>query len=117
MRGSGKLFPGFVCPGGVNPTSTAIAADGVVPPKLPTQPVEVPGDLINSTSFTVADPRPPTAALTLKAPAWVLPKDFVTVTVQVMHLGQLHMLCQTATMQYGWSVVTASLALLEECKP
>eukprot|EP00775_Hariotina_reticulata_P009083 gene9083-9253_t len=68
--------------GGVYPISTSVISDGVVPPKLPAQPAEAPGSFINSTSFTVADPRPPTAALTLKAPAWVLPNDPVLVTVQ-----------------------------------
>ncbi|WIA22673.1 hypothetical protein OEZ86_009641 [Tetradesmus obliquus] len=53
--------------------------DGVVPPKLPPVPVEQPGDLLASASFTVGDPRPPTATLTVDAPAWVKPADSVTV--------------------------------------
>jgi hypothetical protein len=57
----------------------APSADGVVPPKLPPVPVEQPGDLLASASFTVGDPRPPTATLSLDAPAWVKPADSVTV--------------------------------------
>jgi hypothetical protein len=53
--------------------------DGVVPPKLPPVPVEQPGDLLASASFTVGDPRPPTATLSIDAPAWVKPTDSVTV--------------------------------------
>jgi hypothetical protein len=53
--------------------------DGVVPPKLPQVPVEQPGDLLASASFTVGDPRPPTATLAIDAPAWVKPTDSVTV--------------------------------------
>ena len=38
------------------------------------------GDVaVGSESFTMADPRPPTAELTLTAPAWVKPKDTVKV--------------------------------------
>jgi hypothetical protein len=53
--------------------------DGVVPPKLPPVPVEQPGDLLASAIFTVGDPRPPTATLSIDAPAWVKPTDRVTV--------------------------------------
>ncbi|KAF6261957.1 hypothetical protein COO60DRAFT_1458856 [Scenedesmus sp. NREL 46B-D3] len=37
------------------------------------------GDLLASASFTVGDPRPPTATLSIDAPAWVKPTDSVTV--------------------------------------
>eukprot|EP00882_Tetradesmus_deserticola_P010136 GHRQ01010711.1.p1 GENE.GHRQ01010711.1~~GHRQ01010711.1.p1 ORF type:complete len:517 (+),score=185.74 GHRQ01010711.1:105-1553(+) len=65
------------------PTPTAVAVapfgDGVVPPKLPPLPAEQPGALLASAGFTVGDPRPPTATLSVDAPAWAKPTDSVTV--------------------------------------
>eukprot|EP00879_Flechtneria_rotunda_P001797 GHRR01001961.1.p1 GENE.GHRR01001961.1~~GHRR01001961.1.p1 ORF type:complete len:2104 (+),score=689.06 GHRR01001961.1:216-6527(+) len=57
-------------------------ADGVVQPKPPNQVPETPGSYVTNVEFTVADPRPPTAALTLSAPNWVKPNGTVQITVQ-----------------------------------
>lgn len=59
-----------------------LPTDGVVPPKLPPPAVVNPGAYIAGTGFTVADPRPPTAQLTLTAPNWVKPKDAVKVSLK-----------------------------------
>lgn len=63
-------------------SAAAVPADGVVPPKLSPAPVVNPGAYIAGTGFTVADPRPPTAALTLTASNWVRPKDDVEVSLK-----------------------------------
>ena len=48
--------------------------------------------------MTVADPKPPTAEVTLKAPEWLAPGDNVTVLIQ-------------ATSLIGTSVADASMKL------
>jgi hypothetical protein len=46
------------------------------------------GDVaLGGESFTMADPRSPTAELTLTAPAWVKPKDTVKVRLSTLKLG------------------------------
>lgn len=63
-------------------SAAAVPADGVVPPKLPAEPVLAPGVYIAGSGFTVADPRPPTAELTITAPNWVKPADSVRVSLK-----------------------------------
>lgn len=76
--GSAELLTGSVQS---DTESAAMPVDGVVPPQLPPTPVDSPGAYIAGSSFTVADPRPPTAALTLTAPNWVKPDAVVPVSV------------------------------------
>lgn len=76
----GVSIPGAGAPVPEQGVPSAFA--GVVPPVLPPPVVDAPGDFIASTSFTVADPRPPTAALNISAPAWVKANGSLTATLQ-----------------------------------
>jgi hypothetical protein len=90
--------------------------DGVVPPLLPGPPPAVAapaagGDFLASSTFTVADPRPPTADLQLTSPPWAVLNASVPVTVETQSYVGGSVAGAVVTLEWSTPRASGSIAL------